>query len=128
MPLQTAVRPKEIFKRISGRHDLYYHLGEPAIGMADQKNHMLINRFFKKLKFDELVKSPKTVMPDLIRHPEVVEITGLALVLHYVSGFRRNDQKGQFPTFYEFIKFRTPNSSNYRRILTSGPTCSIQAL
>ena len=50
-------------------------------------------------------------MPDLIpakvgifdRHPELVEITGLALVLHYVSGFRRNDNKGPFPTFYEFI-------------------------
>jgi len=27
-------------------------------------------------KFDEFVKSPKTVMPDLIRYPELVEING----------------------------------------------------
>jgi hypothetical protein len=26
--------------------------------------------------FDGLVKSPKNVMPDLIRHPEHIEITG----------------------------------------------------
>jgi hypothetical protein len=29
--------------------------------------------------FDGLVKSPKTVMPDLIRHPELIEITGFRL-------------------------------------------------
>ena len=28
---------------------------------------------------DNLVKSPKTVMPDLIRHPEVIEFTGFRL-------------------------------------------------
>jgi hypothetical protein len=27
---------------------------------------------------DELVKSPKTVMPDLIRHPEVTGFTGFS--------------------------------------------------
>jgi hypothetical protein len=41
------------------------------------------------IKFDESVKSPKTVMPDLIRHPEPIEITGFALFR-----FRRNDKKG----------------------------------
>ena len=30
-------------------------------------------------KVDNLVKSPKTVMPDLIRHPEVIEFTGFRL-------------------------------------------------
>ena len=30
-------------------------------------------------KIDNLVKSPKTVMPDLIRHPEVIEFTGFRL-------------------------------------------------
>jgi len=30
-------------------------------------------------KIDGLVKSPKTVMPDLIRHPEVLEFTGFRL-------------------------------------------------
>jgi hypothetical protein len=28
---------------------------------------------------DGLVKSPKPVMPDLIRHPEVIEFTGFRL-------------------------------------------------
>jgi hypothetical protein len=37
-------------------------------------------------KFDAFVKSPQIVMPGLIRHPEHIELTGLALVLHYVSG------------------------------------------
>jgi hypothetical protein len=32
-----------------------------------------------KYKADKLVKSPKTVMPDLIRHPERIEITGFRL-------------------------------------------------
>jgi hypothetical protein len=31
------------------------------------------------MKVDELVKSPKTLMPDLIRHPELVEFTGFQL-------------------------------------------------
>ncbi|MEA1948689.1 MAG: hypothetical protein U9N83_15470 [Thermodesulfobacteriota bacterium] len=31
---------------------------------------------------DELVKSPKTVMPDLIRHPEAIEFTGFRLGRH----------------------------------------------
>jgi len=31
------------------------------------------------VKVDNLVKSPKTVMPDLIRHPEVIEFTGFRL-------------------------------------------------
>jgi len=35
--------------------------------------------FFERDKFDGLVKSPKTVMPDLIRHPEVIEFTGFRL-------------------------------------------------
>ena len=30
-------------------------------------------------KIDKLVKSPKTVMPDLIRHPEAIEFTGFRL-------------------------------------------------
>jgi len=28
---------------------------------------------------DELVKSPEIVMPDLIRHPELIEFTGFRL-------------------------------------------------
>jgi len=31
------------------------------------------------MKVDELVKSPKTLMPDLIRHPELVEFTSFQL-------------------------------------------------
>jgi len=44
-------------------------------------------KIFLYIKIDELVKSPKTVMPDpgsspgqaLIRHPEVIEFTGFRL-------------------------------------------------
>jgi hypothetical protein len=32
-----------------------------------------------RANFDELVKSPKTVMPDLLRHPQIAEITGFRL-------------------------------------------------
>jgi hypothetical protein len=35
--------------------------------------------FYEFIKFDGLVKSPKTVMPDLIRHPEVIGFTGFRL-------------------------------------------------
>jgi hypothetical protein len=34
---------------------------------------------FRGLNIDGLVKSPKTVMPDLIRHPEVIGFTGFRL-------------------------------------------------
>ncbi|MEA1946204.1 MAG: hypothetical protein U9N83_02745 [Thermodesulfobacteriota bacterium] len=36
---------------------------------------------FIQVKIDEIVKSPKTVMPDLIRHPELIEFTGFRLSL-----------------------------------------------
>ena len=41
------------------------------------------------------VKSPRIVMPDLIRHPEPINLLD--------SGFRRNDGKTENPAFYEFI-------------------------
>jgi hypothetical protein len=54
-----------------------------------QKHFVIINKIltYCYYKFDELVKSPKTVMPDLIpakngifdRHPEPIEITGFLL-------------------------------------------------
>jgi hypothetical protein len=34
---------------------------------------------YRTRNIDELVKSPQIVMPDLIRHPEQVEITGFRL-------------------------------------------------
>jgi hypothetical protein len=34
------------------------------------------------LNNDELLKSPKTVMPDLILHPEIIEFTGFRLGRH----------------------------------------------
>ena len=43
---------------------------------ADSYEHIVE---FGKAKYDEFVKSPKTVMPHLIRHPELVEITGFRL-------------------------------------------------
>ena len=39
-------------------------------------------------------------MPDLIRHPEHIEITGFPL--------RRNDISKGFQTFYEFVNDRLP--------------------
>ena len=42
-------------------------------------------------------------MPDLIRHPEHIEITGFRLGRHPGPDPGRNDGKGCFPTFYEFI-------------------------
>ena len=35
--------------------------------------------FYEAVNFDALVKSPKTVIPDLIRYPGVVEFTGFRL-------------------------------------------------
>jgi len=32
-----------------------------------------------KFKFDDFVKSPEIVMPDLIRHPEHIEFAGFRL-------------------------------------------------
>ena len=37
------------------------------------------NRIGVRFNVDSFVKSPKTVMPDLIRHPEVIEFTGFRL-------------------------------------------------
>jgi len=51
---------------------------------------------YRRSKNDGLVKSNETVMPDLIRHPEPLEITGFRL--------SPNDEKGHFLTFYEFVK------------------------
>jgi len=45
-------------------------------------NYLEVSRLFRNLswgKVDGLVKSPKTVMPDLIRHPEHIEMTGFPL-------------------------------------------------
>jgi len=57
------------------------------------------------LNFDGFVKSSKTVMPDLIRHPEVIGVTGFQLqfIPHLMRG--RNDVLMRFLTFYEFINF-----------------------
>jgi hypothetical protein len=38
-----------------------------------------VTTFYETVKFDGIVKSPTTVMPDLIRHPEDTEITGFRL-------------------------------------------------
>gem|GEM_PF-2956743 len=56
------------------------------------------------LDFDNS-KSPKTVMPDLIS-AETESSTGIQNLLKSLdSGFRRNDKKGQFSTFYETVIF-----------------------
>jgi len=39
----------------------------------------LFNREFGIIKEDEFVKSLRIVMPDLIRHPELIEFTGFRL-------------------------------------------------
>jgi len=45
---------------------------------------------------DELVKSRRSVMPDLIRHPEHIEKLDPC--------FRRDDGKNEFRTFYAAVK------------------------
>jgi hypothetical protein len=37
------------------------------------------NNSFWKFLIDAFVKSPRIVMPDLIRHPELIEFTGFRL-------------------------------------------------
>jgi len=37
------------------------------------------HRGMDEKNIDGFVKSPKTVMPDLIRHPEIIEFTGFRL-------------------------------------------------
>ena len=66
-------------------------------------------------KFDELVKSPRTVMPDpesspgqvLIQYPEVIGFTGFRLPDQVEYKFHRNDVLKRFSTFYELIKFKS---------------------
>jgi len=36
-------------------------------------------KYVKETNHDGLLKSPKTVMPDSIRHPELIEIAGFLL-------------------------------------------------
>ena len=52
---------------------------------------------------DDFVKSIKTVMPDLIRHPEDTEITGFRP--QSMPGFKWgwNDALEGFQAFYDFI-------------------------
>jgi len=47
--------------------------------MREGKRDLDKDGFLCYLRVDNLVKSPKTVMPDLIRHPEVIEFTGFRL-------------------------------------------------
>jgi len=48
-------------------------------GIARLKDGEWRGEVFLPINSDNLVKSPKTVMPDLIRHPEVIEFTGFRL-------------------------------------------------
>jgi len=45
-----------------------------GIRRNDKKSQ--IPTFYETIKVDEFERSTKTVMPDLIRHPELIEITG----------------------------------------------------
>jgi len=51
--------------------------------------------FYESVNVDGFVKSPKTVIPDLIRYPEVVEFTGFRLPPEW--------RKWWFSTFYEAV-------------------------
>ena len=51
---------------------LYDRCGSPSACLLDKTKFLMV-------KINGLVKSPKTVMPDLIRHPEVIEFTGFRL-------------------------------------------------
>jgi len=53
--------------------------------------------------FDGLAKSPKNVMPDPVSGTGQAQ-PGIQIILKLLdSGFRRNDKKWCFLTFYEFI-------------------------
>jgi len=77
--------------------------------------------FFLCIKVDKFVESPKTVMPDLRSlsriamrgHPELIETTGFRLQFIPYSMRGRNDKKGQFPAFYDFIKLDFTDKCNY---------------
>ncbi len=74
---------------------------------------------------DNFVKSIKTVMPDLIRHPEDTEMTGPDL--------RRNDALRGFQSFYKTIiadilrqgapKIRLDTDKIYTLLLFQVKTC-----
>jgi hypothetical protein len=58
------------------------------------------------INIDGFVKSPRIVMPDLIRHPELIEFTGFRLPDRVRHKLRRNDGKTEELTFYEFINIK----------------------
>ena len=61
--------------------------------------------FSTRTKFDSLVKSLGIVMPDPVSGTGQAR-SGIQNALNLLdSGFRRNDGKENFSTFYEFIKF-----------------------
>ena len=57
-------------------------------------------------KIDSFVKSPKNVMPDPVSGTGQAR-SGIQNILKLLdSGFRRNDRKWCFLTFYDFARFR----------------------
>ena len=68
----------------------------------------------------DFVGSLPIVMPDLIRHPGVIEFTGLAQSFTKVSGLRRNDGKEENLTFCDFIKPYNRGSSARDNVLSKG--------
>jgi hypothetical protein len=51
-------------------------------GLRRNDGKRYLGTFYDTINLDELVKSPKTVMSDLIRHPELIEFTGFRLGRH----------------------------------------------
>ena len=81
--------------------------GNPVIskssGLPPSREWRFLGLFTKPstFNFDTFVKSPKFVMPDLIRHPGSTEITGFRLSPEW--------RLKEFQTFYEFVKLDTWN-------------------
>jgi len=68
---------------------------------------------YESVKFDELVSIRRSVMPDLIRHPESFEnwIPAFAGMTGRVDpGFRRDDGKTEFANFYKAIIIEANNN------------------
>ena len=72
-------------------------------GSSTGEGKLIWSPLITLFKIDNPVKNLEIVMPDLIRHPEHIEITG--------SGYRRNDGKELFRLFTSASKLNPVSSS-----------------
>jgi hypothetical protein len=73
-------------------------------GSGQKKVQRFTVQRFKKFgepKEDGLVKNIESVMPDLIRHPELIEFAGFRGLPQTRSGGRRKESQRRQMTFYD---------------------------